>query len=417
MLSIAVVGGGAAGFFSAIAIQQALPDAQVVILERAPKVLAKVKVSGGGRCNLTNSFALVGDLSKVYPRGHRLMKRLFRVFDHQAVYDWFEQQGVALVTQDDQCVFPRVQDSEAVIGCLTRLARQSGVVVRTRCGVAQIERGETGHWRLALSTGAVETYDRVVVTTGGAPHAEGHDWLQALGHRLETPCPSLFTFQINDKALTALSGIVVDPVQTALAGTKMRAEGPLLITHWGMSGPAILKLSSLGARHLFDHQYQARLLVAWAGEVSVEDVQAELFAIAGGSPKKQLGNVRPFGLQQRLWNYLLEKAGLSSDRLWGELGKKGINRLVNLLTADEYAIAGKGAFKEEFVTCGGVSLDSVSAKNLESKTCPGLFFAGEVLDIDAITGGFNLQAAWTTAYVAARGVVESVAREAVSIDE
>ena len=406
-MDIAIIGGGAAGFFSAIHIKQWMPTARVVIFERAPKVLAKVKVSGGGRCNLTNSFAAVSDLSKVYPRGHRLLKKLLREFSHEDVYNWYEAHGVPLVTQEDECVFPQAQDSEAIIMCLTRNAKRAGVELRTSCGISSIVRTADDKLELALPEGRKEVFDKVVLTTGGASRCEGYDWLKALGHKMESPCPSLFTFKINDPALTALMGIVVENAQTALAGTKMRSEGPLLITHWGMSGPAILKLSSLGARYLAENNYKARLLVSWVGEKGVDDVQEDIMAIAGVSPRKQLGSIRPCGLQQRLWDYLLNRCNLPVDRLWGELGKKGINRLVNVLTADAYDVVDRGTYKAEFVTCGGVSLESVSPRTLESKVCPGLYFAGEVLDIDAITGGFNLQAAWTTGYVTARSIVQS----------
>ena len=410
-MDIAIIGGGAAGFFSAIHVKQWLPTARVVIYERAAKVLAKVKVSGGGRCNLTNSFADVSDLSKVYPRGHRLLKKLLREFSHEDVYEWYEKHGVPLVTQEDECVFPQAQDSDAIILCLTRNAKQAGVELHTSCGVSSVVRGEQGKLELTLSDGRKEQYDKVIVTTGGAPRGEGYEWLQALGHKMEQPCPSLFTFKINDTDLTSLMGIVVEDAQTSLAGTKMRAEGPLLITHWGMSGPAILKLSSLGARYLADNNYKARLLVSWVGEHSVDDVQKDIMAIAGASPRKQLGSLRPCGLQQRLWDYLLQRCNLPANRLWGELGKKGINRLVNVLTADAYDVADRGTYKAEFVTCGGVSLESVSPKTLESKVCPGLYFAGEVLDIDAVTGGFNLQAAWTTGYIAAKSIVQGVPKD------
>ena len=407
-MRVAIIGGGAAGFFSAIHVKAFSPSFSVVIFERSSRVLSKVKVSGGGRCNLTNSFAQVTDLSKVYPRGFRLMKRLFREFGPEDTYRWFEDHGVPLVTQDDECVFPQAQDSEAVILCLKRQAQQLGVEIQTGKDLMDLHKGPEASLVLQFSNGTTEEFDRVILTTGGAPKGEGHDWLSALGHQIEKPCPSLFTFKIKDAALTALMGIVVENVQTSLAGTKMKAEGPLLITHWGMSGPAILKLSSLGARFLAEHSYQSRLVVNWSGDLKIEAVAEDLMALAGASPRKQLGTVRPYGLQQRLWSYLIERAGLSVDRTWGELGKKGINRLVNVLTADTYEIADRGTYKEEFVTCGGVSLESVSSKTLESKVCPGLFFAGEVLDIDAVTGGFNLQAAWTTGWVASRGVVESI---------
>lgn len=409
-MNAAIIGGGAAGFFLAIHLRQACPGLRVSILERNSRTLSKVKISGGGRCNLTNSFATVRDLSRVYPRGHRLMKRLLREFGPAETYAWFEAHGVALTTQEDECVFPQSQSSDSVILCLRREAEKAGVEVLTGQAVERVTLCDDGTYELAFA-GHMPAMrcDAVAVTTGGAPHGEGHDWLAALGHRIEVPCPALFTFSINEPRLTALSGIVVETAQASIAGTKLRADGPLLITHWGMSGPAILKLSSYAARRLHERGYRDRLLVCWANTADTARVASRLQEMLAAAPRKQLGTLRPYGLQGRLWQYLLERAGLRAEKPCVETGTKGINRLAAVLTADGYDIAGRAAFREEFVTCGGVSLESIMPTTMESRHCPGLYFAGEVLDIDAVTGGFNFQAAWTTAYVAARAMAGRLA--------
>ena len=392
-MKTAVVGGGAAGLFLAVNLKEMMPDMEVVIFERSHHVLAKVEVSGGGRCNCTNSFASVSDLSQVYPRGHRLLKRLFNNFDYQDAYRWFEEHGVPLVTQEDQCVFPQAQDSHAIIDCFLSLARRYHIAIRKGCKVQSLE--------------DVSDFDYVVVTTGGSPKGEGLRWLAELGHEIEAPVPSLFTFSIADEHLHALQGTVVNDVTAMIAGTKFRATGPLLITHWGVSGPAILKLSSHAARHLAEHQYQASLSVRWLA-MQDEEVAALLYEQVATQPKKQLTTYNPFGLQQRLWAYLVLKAlDTRSQIRWVELNKKDVNRLVNVLVNDTYQIAGRAPFKDEFVTCGGVSLKAVNPATLESKHVPHLYFAGEVLDIDGVTGGFNFQAAWTTAYTVALSITNN----------
>ena len=386
----AIIGGGAAGFFLAVNLKEMMPEMEITIFERSSRVLAKVEVSGGGRCNCTNSFARVSDLSQVYPRGHRLMKRLFNVFDYEDAYQWFERHGVALVTQDDECVFPQAQDSHAIIDCFLSLARRHHINIYTG--------------RKIQSLDDVRDLDYVVVTTGGSPKGEGLRWLADLGHEIESPVPSLFTFSVNDAKLKALQGIVVKDTAVHIPGTKLRAEGPLLITHWGMSGPAILKLSSYAARELHDHNYQMPLAVNWTSRKDPE-IQQELQEIIIRHPQKQLSSIRPFDLPSRLWNYLVEKTlSERAQNRWQNLNKKELNRLVNVLCNDSYQIAGRAAFKDEFVTCGGVSLAAVDANTLESKYLPRVFFAGEVLDIDGVTGGFNFQAAWTTAYVVAQAI-------------
>lgn len=396
-MKTAVVGGGAAGFFLAVNLKEMMPDMEVTIFERSQHVLTKVEISGGGRCNCTNSFEEVTDLSQVYPRGHRLLKRLFNNFDYRDAYAWFERHGVPLVTQNDQCVFPEAQDSHAIINCFLSLARRYHIEI---CKGSKVQ-----------SLDDVKGYDYVVVTTGGSPKGEGLRWLQALGHEIEQPVPSLFTFSVADKRLQALMGVVTD-VETMIPGTKLRAAGPLLITHWGLSGPAVLKLSSHAARYLAEQNCQTPLAVRWLS-LSDQEISTLLYEQVATQPKKQLTTYNPFGLQQRLWAYLVEKAlEVRAQIRWAELNKKDVNRLVNVLLNDTYQIAGRAPFKDEFVTCGGISLKAINTSTLESKHVPHLYFAGEVLDIDGVTGGFNFQAAWTTSYTVATSIVRTCSASA-----
>ena len=388
----AIVGGGAAGFFLAINLKELCPQMEVTIFEKSRKVLAKVEVSGGGRCNCTNSFAAVRDLSEVYPRGHRLMKRLFKTFDYRDAYAWFEHHGVRLVTQDDNCVFPASQDSHTIINLFLAEARRHGISIRTESQIT--------------SLGELADYDFIAITTGGGTAAMA-------GVPVVEAVPSLFTFSIADEDLQALMGTVVDDATAFIPGTGFRASGPLLITHWGMSGPAILKLSSHAARELHDHHYQMPLSVNWTSRKDPEILQ-QLQDIISRHPQKQLNTIRPFDLPSRLWNYLLEKTlGERAKNRWQNLNKKELNRLVNTLCNDSYQIAGRAAFKDEFVTCGGISLAAVNPTTLESKDLPHVYFAGEVLDIDGITGGFNFQAAWTTAYT----VAQAISHRSLSINQ
>jgi len=392
----AIVGGGAAGFFIAVNLKEMCPSMHVTIFERGQRVLAKVEVSGGGRCNCTNSFRDVRDLSTVYPRGHRLIKRLFKSFDYQSTYQWFERHGVRLVTQDDQCVFPAAQDSHVIINCFLNEASRLGIEVRTGSAVTSLDE--------------LDDYDFVAVTTGGQSQFKGLSWLT--GHDIVEPVPSLFTLSIADEGLKALMGTVVEPVTVAIPGTKLRAEGPLLVTHWGVSGPAILKLSSFAARHLHDCQYQSPLSINWTG-LREDEVREMLMQLRDANSQKLLTTVRPFDLPSRLWSYLVDKTlGQRGRSPWGSLNVKEMNRLVNALSNDSYQTAGRAAFKDEFVTCGGIALTAVNPTTLESRTRPHLYFAGEILDIDGITGGFNFQAAWTTAYT----VATAISHEAAGLD-
>ena len=389
-MKTAIVGGGAAGFFLAVNLKEMAPGMEVAIFERSHKPLAKVEVSGGGRCNCTNSFEGVADLQAVYPRGHRLLKRLFQTFDHRAAFDWFEQRGVRLVTQADHCVFPASQDAHTITHLFLSTARRLGVELHLGEPVDSLER--------------LAGYDFVAVTTGGSPRAAGLEWLARAGHEVVAPVPSLFSLSVADERLRQLMGTVVEGVQVALAGTKLRASGPLLITHWGLSGPAVLRLSSYAARQLHEAGYQAPLAVNWTG-LRDDEVAASLSAIVETDAQKLVASVRPFGLPARLWSYLVEKTlGERAHGRWQSLNRKELNRLVNALVNDVYTTAGRAPFRDEFVTCGGVSLSAVNPNTLESRHVAGLYFAGEVLDVDGVTGGFNFQAAWTTAYTVARAI-------------
>ena len=386
-MKTAIVGGGAAGFFAAINLKEMCPEMQVTIFEKSKKVLAKVEVSGGGRCNCTNSFEAVTDLQQVYPRGHRLLKRLFKTFDYRDAYEWFEAHGVRLTTQDDNCVFPMSQDSHTIINMFLAEAKRHGIEIRTQCKIESLDE--------------LKDYDFKVITTGGGTASmAGVPTIEAV--------PSLFTFSIEDEALRALMGTVVEDATASIPGTKFKSCGPLLITHWGMSGPAILKLSSHAARELHEHNYQMPLAVNWTSQKEPA-IQQELREIIIRHPQKQIATIRPFGLPSRLWDYLVAKTlGERAQNRWQNLNQKELNRLTNALCNDQYQIAGRAAFKDEFVTCGGIDLSGINPNTLESKTLPQLYFAGEVLDIDGITGGFNFQAAWTTAYVVSMAITQQV---------
>jgi len=386
-MKIAIIGGGAAGCFCAIGLKRRLPDAEVTVYEAGPKLLAKVAVTGGGRCNLTNSFRNVQRLGEVYPRGEQLMRRALAVFSHEDTMRWFEAEGVRLTVQEDQCVFPVSQDAMQIVRTLERCLRDAGVRVKLNSPVARVEDLQADH---------------VVVTVGGSSR-EKLARLLPEGIELTDCVPSLFTLKIPDAGLRALMGTVVEQAALSLAGTKFRAAGTLLLTDWGVSGPATLRLSSYAARHLAENGYTGTLLVNWldAPEAAAREWIA---ATAAAHPQKQAAGTPPDGITARLWRHLLGRAGLREDLRWAELGSKGAARLAATLSADAYPVSGRARFKEEFVTCGGVALSGVNLNTLESKVCPGLWFAGEALDVDAVTGGFNLQAAWSTAAVVAQAL-------------
>ncbi len=402
-MNVAVIGGGAAGFFSAIHVKENFPEARVVIFEKSKKVLSKVKISGGGRCNVTNGCTSISELSKAYPRGEKKLKKAFRTFNTRHTMEWFEKKNVPLVIQEDQCVFPVSQNSQSIIDCFLKETQKSNIKIKTGMGVKsimpiknkiQIEFLKAEH--------PTEIFDKIIVATGGQPKRRGLEWLEQLGHEIEDPVPSLFTFNMPEENITELMGIVVENAAASIQGTKLNADGPLLITHWGMSGPAILKLSAFGARILNNMNYSFHIQVNWLNIKNHDLVMDELQKIIQAHGKKILANYRPYLLPERLWHYLLNKIGLPLDKKWEEIGKKGMNKIINILTHDIYAVKGKTTFKEEFVTCGGIHLSSIDFNTMQSKVCKNIYFAGEILDIDGITGGYNFQAAWTTAFIAAK---------------
>ena len=400
-MKIGIIGGGAAGFFAAIQAKTNYPESTVVILEKSKKLLAKVKVSGGGRCNVTNACTSIAELSKAYPRGGKQLKKLFQLFNTVHIREWFETRGVELYAQDDQRVFPVSDDSQTIIDCLLAEVRQLGITIKTETNVKKLEPIDEGFKVFFDEINSV-FFDKIIVASGGSPKESGLQWLADLGHEIETPVPSLFTFNMPKEKIKTLMGVAVDNATTRIQGEKLVGNGPLLITHWGMSGPAVLVLSSFGARALAGKNYQFNLQVNWTNEQNQEIVGSAIQTIITDHGQKQVQNIRPYGLPTRLWLFLLEKIELPLEQKWSEIGKKGIHKIVEVLSNDIYVVSGKTTFKEEFVTCGGISLDSINAKTMESKSVPGLFFAGEVLDIDALTGGYNFQAAWTTGFVAGK---------------
>lgn len=400
-MTISIIGAGAAGCFAAIEAARRMPQADICVYESLNRPLAKVAITGGGRCNLTNSFQEVRSLETVYPRGARLMKRLFHTFDHRDTMRWFEAEGVPLTVQDDQCVFPRSQDAQDIVGTLLRLMQRHGVAIKTSSRAESIEPQEGGGYKISFAGGGCVSSDAVIVTTGGSPRESGAAFLNPLQLIKVPPVPSLFSFALEAHPLKSLMGIVVANVTARLAGTKFKTDGPLLITHWGVSGPAILKLSSHAARHLAECSYRATLALNWLGDVNEAEALELLKAIKEENPQKQLTSTFPRQLGKRLWLYLLESLRLPAEQKWASVGTKDLRRLAAGCTNHLLPIAGRNRHKEEFVTCGGVALSEINPSTLECRRHPRLFFAGEVLDVDAVTGGFNLQVAWTMGYVAA----------------
>ena len=408
---VAIVGAGAAGCFAAIETARRLPEADIHVFERMKKPLAKVALTGGGRCNLTNSFAGVRSLEAVYPRGHRLMKRLLREFGHEDTMAWFEREGVELVTQTDECVFPASQRADEIVQTLLAAMRRSGVKLHCEQGVKEICPAAGGGYRLAFDNRPAEWFDTVVVTTGGSPRKAGLSFLQPLHLDLVEPVPSLFSVTVEDEGLRALSGTVVENASVRFTGTKMKAQGALLITHLGLSGPAMLKLSAYAARLLHERNYQAEIAINWLGDMNEEEAWTLVNDLARQNGMKQVGNVWPTVLNRRLWQFLLQSLDLSAEMRWNGMQQKTLRRMAAQLTNHVFLISGRNPYKEEFVTCGGVALTELYPATLECKRHRGLYFAGEVTDTDAITGGFNLQAAWTMGYVAAKSCASACLKQ------
>ena len=399
-MKIALIGGGAAGFFAALTAKKEFPKAEVTIYEKAAKALGKVKISGGGRCNVTHACSENKLLATQYPRGENYLKKSFEQFNADSTVQWFKDRGVEMKTFPDGCVFPLSNDSQTIIDCFLSEASTLGVKILYNQSVIGIEKND------AIFT--IQTRekrfqaDRLVITIGGQPKRSGLEFLEKIGHTIIEPVPSLFTFNMPENPIRELMGNVVEKATVKIEGTKLLGKGPLLVTHWGMSGPAILQLSAWGARVLEDKKYEFAILVNWLNEVKEDELRKFLDGIIFDHGLKMIGNLNPFPITNRLWHFLLQKSEILQEIRWKDLGKKNINKLVNTLINDRYEVKGKTTFKEEFVTAGGVSLQDVDIKTMESRKVPGLFFAGEVLDIDGITGGFNFQSAWTTGFIAGK---------------
>jgi len=402
---VVIAGGGAAGFFAALACAEANPQADVQIFERSPELLAKVRVSGGGRCNVTHACFDPAELVKNYPRGARELLGPFHRFQPRDTVEWFEQHGVALKTEDDGRMFPVTDSSQTIIDCLTREAAKLGVRVRTGCGIAEVLKKDQAFAVILTEDGTLEC-DCLMLATGGSRGIKGHGLAESLGHTITPPVPSLFTFHVDDPRVHALAGISVPYARVKIPGTPLDESGPLLITHWGLSGPSILRASSWGARLLAERDYQFTLQIQWLADHDHKRVMHEIHEARLHYSRKHVALWSPLGLPQRLWERLVAAAGINPDITWNTLSKKDAENLAHELCAGEYKVKGKSMYKEEFVTCGGVALKEVDFRTMQSRVCPGLYLAGEVLDIDAITGGFNFQSAWTTGWIAGNAMAE-----------
>jgi len=393
---VMIAGGGAAGFFAAITCAERNPGAHVTVCELTGNPLAKVRISGGGRCNVTTALTQPEELVRHYPRGGRELLGPFHRWGPGETIAWFAARGVELKAEADGRMFPVTDDAGTVVDCLQRAAAEAGVTVRTRCGVQSVRPG----FEVALTTGETVRCDRLLIATGGGKVGGGCELARGLGHTIEPPVPSLFTFQITDARLTGLAGLAVEDAEVRVHGTRLRQRGPLLITHWGLSGPAVLKLSAWGARALHDCGYRFNLTVNWMAPRTAEQILADLARLRAEHPRRRVAGDNAFGLPQRLWERLAAAAGVEPALVWTSASNEILQALARQLGFAEFTVTGRSLFKDEFVTCGGVRLDEVDFKTMESRRCLGLHFAGEVLDIDGVTGGFNFQSAWTTGWLA-----------------
>jgi predicted Rossmann fold flavoprotein len=397
---IAVIGGGAAGFFAAISAKTHHPDAEVSIFEKSTKVLSKVKVSGGGRCNVTHNQTNIKLLANHYPRGEKFLKKAFSQFSVTDTVNWFEERGVTLKAESDNRMFPESNSSQTIIDTFLKEVQKMGIGVKTSYSLTKLSPNENGI-NLVLNGEESLDFDAVIIAMGGQKTIEKYAFFTDLGHQIEIPVPSLFTFNISGSMITELMGTVVPETTVKIQGTKLQNSGPLLVTHWGMSGPAILKLSALAARELADRNYQFKIQVNWLGNAKEEVVRVELVQFINENGKKQV-NKKPFDIPNKLWAFFVSESGINPETTWNSVDKKTKNRWINRLLNDEYQIHKKTTFKEEFVTCGGIALSDINVKTMESKKTSGIYFAGEFMDIDGVTGGFNFQAAWTTGFIAGK---------------
>ncbi|HEY6062398.1 MAG TPA: NAD(P)/FAD-dependent oxidoreductase [Chitinophagaceae bacterium] len=402
---LAVIGGGAAGFFCAVNAARMNPELKVVIIEKTNKLLSKVKISGGGRCNITHACFDIAEMSKRYPRGQHFVKKAFHQFFTTNTIQWFEERGVRLKTEADGRMFPVSDSSQTIIDCLLNEANRFKVEIMMRSEVRCL-RSEDNRFKVELSDLKQLTSDFICIASGGYPKSSMFNWLTALGHTIEEPVPSLFTFNMPGHPITKLMGISVENAVVKIAGTKLEQEGPLLITHWGLSGPVILKLSAQGARELKVRNWEFGISVNWLPDFNEQELKEKFQYLRFEIASQKISGKNLFGLPQRLWEFLLEHSAVSKEIRWADLPAQQANRLIKNLCNCEFNIKGKTTFKEEFVTAGGIKLNEVDANTMRSRKIPNLFFAGEVLDVDGITGGFNFQHAWTSGWIAAKSIAE-----------
>jgi len=400
---LVVIGGGAAGFFCAVNAARLDTQLEVILIEKSNKLLSKVKVSGGGRCNVTHNAPDILYMSKRYPRGQHFVKKAFSRFFVQDTIAWFRERGVTLKAEPDGRMFPVTDNSQTIIDCLLKEADRYGVEIRMNAAVSGLTRTDKG-WEVCLQDGSVLKADMVCVAAGGYAQLDKFAWLQATGHQIEPPMPSLFTFNMPGNPITTLMGVSVEEAHVKIAGTKLQEKGPLLITHWGMSGPCILRLSAWGARELGALQYQFTALINWLPAFNENSLREEMQGLRFSLGGQKMHHKNPFGLPQRLWQFFLQQSGIGEDVRWADMPAKEQHKLVKYLTAMECPVKGKTTFKEEFVTCGGIRLSEIDPATMESRLARGLFFAGEVMDVDGITGGFNFQHAWTSGWIAAGAI-------------
>jgi len=400
-----VIGGGAAGFFCAVNAARLNPDLNVVILEKSSKLLSKVKVSGGGRCNVTHACFDITEMMKKYARGANFVKKSFHQFFTTNTIEWFKERGVGLKAEDDGRMFPVTNTSQTIIDCLLKEANKHGVEILMNEEATQVEK-LNGSWQVRTSGSRLLTSDCLCIASGGYPKSTMFGWLKKLGHSIEEPVPSLFTFNLQGNEITKLMGISVPDVHVKIAGSKLMEKGPLLITHWGLSGPAILRLSAWGARELAAKNYGFSVSVNWMPQYNEHQFREKLQALRFDIAPQKISSKNPFGLPQRLWEYLIYQSRITENMRWADLPAKEQNALVKNLISQEFGVKGKTTFKEEFVTAGGIKLSEIDANTMQSRIAPGLFFAGEVMDVDGITGGFNFQHAWTSGFIAAKAIAE-----------
>lgn len=402
---LVVIGGGAAGFFCAVNAARLQPALEVVIIEKTSKLLSKVKVSGGGRCNVTHACFSKAEMIKKYPRGAGFLKKSFHYFFTTDTIAWFRERGVELKTESDGRMFPSSNSSQTIIDCLAHEANKYGVEILMNREVCEMQRLNE-QWTLNFKGGGGLQADFVCIASGGYPKSYQFEWLQKLGHGIAEPVPSLFTFNMPGNALNSLMGITLEQVQVKIIGSKLSAEGPLLITHWGLSGPAILKLSAWGARDLAIKNWQFGIVINWLPAYNEQTLKDKFQLVRFEIAAQKISNRNPFGFPQRFWEYLLQQSGVNENSRWADLPAKEQNRLIKNICAQEFWVNGKTTFKEEFVTAGGIDLGEIDHNTMQSKIVPNLFFAGEVLNVDGVTGGFNFQNAWTTGWIAAKAIAE-----------